>query len=402
MKKQTVNGTDVYTIELSSEQYNIPFFSQNKNKNPWVNYGDDNQMPEFLLNLSTESALHPAILDKKVLLDMGNDIIPVTPDEKTSNFIKNINQYQNLYQLNERVMRDLEVFGGSFLEVTWTKGASNIKRTIASVSHMPYQRFRSGWMDENNIVNEYYYAEKWKRYMAYSDYTIKPAFNKDNITDIPQILYLKKYNVQSFYYPNPVYFGAINDINTLAETSIFNNSNIKNSLNPGVYIIFKEVPKNKEEKDKIIEGLVRRHKGAKKAGNATVFFADGTNNVPEIKQIEANKMHELFKELRNTSTSNVLISHSMPRVVAGEETQGALGSQKEVLEQMELFKQQYTSKQQNFVLQYYNMLMEINGLQPLQFVNEKPSLRMYSEQFLQATMTREELRTMMGLTNNQQ
>jgi len=358
-----------------------------------VRYGSDNMFPNELLQLSVQSSLHTAILDKKVKMGIGKGISYEGPtDKKTEEFIKNPNPYETLDDILEKCYTDLEIFNGFGLQTIWTKD----KKSIAEIYHTPFQNIRSSKANEKGLVEEYFYYDDWKKYTRYNDTEILPAFNKDEYKEFPQLLYAKKYSATNLYYPIPSYVGGLNDINTLYQISVFHNACITNNFQPGIMIIFRGPRPTEDEQDAIVKALEEKYKSAKNAGTPSVFFLDSEQESPQIEQTQISDLDKQYTALTEATKENVILSHSIPRIVSGLEKAGSLGGSKEIVEANMVFYNEYVNKNQNFLLNYFNKIGEINGLKEFTIKNTTPSLFLYSENLLREVLTRNEVRDLFG------
>ncbi len=367
-----------------------PEIIENKRKE-YVEFGKDNQFPQYLLDISKKTALHTAILDKKIKMDNGEGVVPVEDDKKTQLFLDNINPYENIDSLNNKIMSDMEIFGAFYLQIIWAKDG----KSIAEWYHMPYDRIRSGKLNDKNQVDTYFYSEKWEKYTKKQDITEFPAFNKVKDKKKIQIYKGGAYNPASMYYSMPSYIGGLVDIDTLAEISIFHNSAIRNNFAPGALIVFKDRGTD-EEMDTVVKQIEEKYKGSTNAGEPMIFFIEEGQEEPTVQQLDVTNLDKQFQQLSDTADKNVTLAHSIPRIVAGLETPGSLGSSKEVMDASLMFMNQYIKPQQNIVLNTYNKLMEINKMKDVKILNANPSLLLYSEQFLGQVLTKTEIREVFG------
>lgn len=359
-------------------------------KSEIVKFGKDNLFPAKLLELSTQSSLHTAILDKKKRMDLGKGIsYDGDTDAKTDAFIEFCNPYESLNELLEKCAIDLEIFGGFCLNPIWSKDRSQ----IVELYHIPFQNIRSGKNNEFNQVEKYFYSEEWKSYTKPTETIEFTTFSKNN-KDKKQLLYAKQYTPTNFYYPIPSYIGGINDINTLFKISEFHNQCISNNFQPGILIIFKGPIPTTEEQDAIIEALEQKYKN--EAGTPAVFFLDNEQATPQIEQTQVSDLDKQYSTLTEAVKESVVMSHSIPRPVAGLETTGSLGNSKEIIEATELFLNTYIIHQQNFILRQFNKIMKINGFKEVTIANPNPSIFLYSEALLSSVLTQDEIREIFG------
>lgn len=377
-------------VQLASQ--NAPSIIVDK-RSEIVLYGVDNKYPQFLLDLSIQSSLHTAILDKKIKMGIADGFTyDGASDKKTDFFLENPNPYETMNDILEKTYNDLEIFGGFALSVLWAKD----KKNIAQIYHTPFQNIRSGKVNDKNQVTDYYYFDEWSKYTRITDAQRYPAFSPFADKGQPQIFYCKKYSPTNLYYPIPGYVGGINDINTLQEISNFHNACITNNFQPGIMIIFRGPRPSEEEQDVIMKALTEKYKGSQNAGTPSVFFLDTEQQAPQIEQTAISDLDKQYSTLTEAVKESVVMAHSIPRIVAGLETPGSLGGGKEIVEANQIFYNNYVVNNQSFLLRYFNKITEINKLKELEIKNTNNSLLLYSEAMLTTILSRDEQRELFG------
>jgi len=146
----------------------------------YIEFGDKNDYPNYLLSLYNKSAKHNAIVKGKVNYITGNGWATKEEDVKAEEFIKNANPYESLNDVTRKVSIDIEVFGGAYLEIVWSK----IGGQIASICHIDYTKVRS------NKDNTQYWIKDWNDRKAEAEVVL--GYNKD-LREGKQILYIKEY-----------------------------------------------------------------------------------------------------------------------------------------------------------------------------------------------------------------
>lgn len=372
-----------------------PKFDINR-KQEYVKYGADNLLPKRLLDLSIQSSLHTAILDKKIKMVIGEGFTYDGPiNKRTDDFINKANPNESLNDILLKASSDLEVFGGFSLNIIWSKD----KTQIAEIYHVPFQNVRSGKMNNENYVDYYLYNNEWKYSTTIAQCEMLPVFGLDN-REQKQLLYAKKYTPTNFYYPLPAYYGAFNDINTLNEISIFHNACIKNNFQPGILIIFRGPTPTPEEQDALMSALEEKYKSAENAGTPAVFWIEGQpdgKNEPIIEQIPISDLDKQYTTLTEAIKESIVMGHEIPRILAGLEKSGSLGGGKEYLDAQMVFYNDYIKPNQNFILSYFNKIAKINGLKELTIKNLKPNLLMFDSNLLLKVLTTNEIRNLLGL-----
>jgi len=384
---------NVKVIKLGSQRENG--FSTKKEKD-YVWYGDKNDYPQYLLDLSYKSALHTAILDKKVKKVQGlgftYDAEEFGDNKNLDKFLEYANPDESLNDILEKIANDLEIFGGYYLQVIWNKKGTK----ILELYHVPFEKIRSGKVNDKGVVETYFYAEEWKAYMRKLDINEYPSFSTDKDKNKVQIYKCVKYKTGSPYYGAPSYVGATLDIETLAGISDFHNNNLRNSFNPGILLLFRGPEPTEEEMDTIVKNIQTKYGGTNNAGEPIIMFLDGEQREPKIEQLQASDLDKLFDQLNDTSQENVTLAHSIPRIIAGLETPGSLGASKEVIEGSLIFFNDYIEPEQKFILRMMNKLLANNNYPELSIINSNPSIILYSEALLEKVLTQDEMRELFG------
>ena len=147
----------------------------------YIEFGEFNDYPDYLLDLYNKSAKHNAIVRGKVNYIIGNGWKSQEEDPAAQAFIDAPNRYETLAELTRKVSIDIELFGGAYLSVVW----STLGGQLASVSHVDYTRVRT-----SSDNTSYWYKEDWQD--RKSKPRVIPAFNTQQ-REGEQILYIKEY-----------------------------------------------------------------------------------------------------------------------------------------------------------------------------------------------------------------
>jgi len=139
-------------IILNFAEAKQPEYREKKGQG-YIEFGERNDYPNYLLSLYNKSAKHNAIVRGKVNYITGNGWATKEQDVAAELFINKPNEYENLTDLTRKVSIDIEVFGGAYLEVIW----SQIGGKIASLCHIDYTKLRS-----NKDNTQYWYKSNWE------------------------------------------------------------------------------------------------------------------------------------------------------------------------------------------------------------------------------------------------
>jgi len=306
----------------------------------WVNYGDDNLYPQYLVDLYHASPTHNALCTTIAMMIFGEGFEPADLNAKL------LAAQWDLDSELRKCAIDLKIQNGFALEVNWSLDRS----TIANISHLPFENVRSGFCDENEIVDWYYYSRDWL------DKRLEPTpiarFNPDTKNEYPtQILYMKPFSVGSYYYPKPDYIGAINYIELEKEISVFHINNIKNGLSPSFAIHFKNGIPSDEERRMIRRDIENQAAGAQNAGKFWMTFSDEPDRAPTIEPFALSDADKQYQFLSEETTAKIMIGHRVTNPqMFGVMVAGKLGGGSEMEASAELFDQQ--------VVQPFRMILE--------------------------------------------
>jgi hypothetical protein len=323
-------------------------------KGDWVKYGDDNLFPNYLVDLYHCSPTHNALCTTIGMMIYGEGFEPADLNAKL---------LAAQWDLNNELRKcaiDLKIQNGFALEVNWS-----VDRTvIANISHLPFEKIRSGVCDEEEVVQWYYYSRDW------SDSRQEPEaiarFNPETKNEYPtQVLYVKPFSVGSYYYPKPDYIGAINYIELEKEISVFHINNIKNGLSPSFAIHFKNGIPSDEERREIRRDIERQAAGAQNAGKFWMTFSDEPDRAPTIEAFTLSDADKQYQFLSEETTAKIMIGHRVTNPqMFGVMVAGKLGGGSELEASMDLFNQQVVTPYQEVLNEAVITLMQASGVAP--------------------------------------
>lgn len=319
----------------------------------YVEYGKDNDYPEYLNEVYLGSPTHKALVDSISYMIVGNGLQSSDTDARLE--IAKLN-------LDETALRcavDLKIHGGYYLECIW----SNDNSRVAEVNHIPFEKIRVAEKNDDGEVDGYWYSEDWSK-VTRKGYRPEwvPMFSTEERGGV-QILCIKPFSVGSDYYPKPDYLGALNYIELEKEISTFHINNIKNGLFPSAFIIWKNGIPDVRERNKLMAEMENDLGGAKNAGKMVNLFSDGQESAPEVVAFDSNNADSQYEFLSKECTDKIMIGH---RVVTpalfGVKTAGQLGQQEELKMGEEIFMRTRVSPLRKILLQGFETVLTANGI----------------------------------------
>lgn len=242
----------------------------------YVYFGDDNLYPEKLIHLYNSSAMHKTCATA-VSEGIFGEGISVIGQEYIN--LKG----ETIDDVFERITLDYLLYGGYAINVVWNKE----RTAIVEIYHLPFNNVRSGKMDENDEVNEYFYSSDWSNLRKHKEVAYRAFDSTDNKGDnASQIYYYFNYTPGQDIYPLPGYASAINDITLDGKISRFHVNNISNGLAPSLFISFKNGIPTPEQRREVYKEIEDTYAGEENAGRFFLSFSDA-DTAPEVTPITA-------------------------------------------------------------------------------------------------------------------
>lgn len=361
---------------LKLKEYQERSYAEKPSNQGFVNYGDDNLFPQYLIDLYKSSATHNALCTSIAYMIFGDGVQADTLEARLK-----IEEW-GLQDEVRKACLDLKIQGGFALEVVYSIDRS----TIAKVRHCPFENIRSAEVDENEDVNFYYYSKDW------ADKSCEPevvrAFDPSDSVDYPvQILYIKPFSPGSYYYPKPDYIGSIDYIELDKEIGKYHINNIKNGLAPSFTIHFKNGVPAQEERLRIRNDIERQLAGATNAGKFIVTYSDSPDRKPDFEPFPLSDADKQYQFLSTEVSDKIMVGH---RVVSsamfGVKTAGQLGNTQELEIASELFDRQVIKPYQRIVKSALESIFIAAGAPTLVSVEEVPPMEPVEAEKLSETV----------------
>ena len=309
----------------------------------YIQYGDRNDYPNYLVELFNKSAKHNAIVRHKVHYITGNGWTG-----SGEAFIESPNRSESLDDLTRKVSLDMELFGGAFMEVIWGIGK------VSEIWHCDYTKFRT-----NKDNTQFWYKEDWKD--SKEKYEVYPAFNPKNPQG-KQILYLKEYRPNGGVYTLPSYFGALNYIESDIEVSKHVLGNAKTGFSASKLITLPNGEPSPEEQRVVHNKFKNTYTGADGIKYMLAFVNDASRKpiVDDLGQSDLTK--EDFGQVDQLIQTNIFSGHQVTTPsIFGIAVAGQLGTRTEMRDGYEIFKNTYVNGKQMFLESAFNMLAGYAG-----------------------------------------
>ena len=337
----------------------LPVFSEVFQRYPWVYYGENNQMPSYLISRYNNCAIHKAVVISKREQIMGDGLVSINNPMATVNLI---NKNENVSDVMKKCALDLILFGGYSLNVIWSRD----RKEIAEIYHLDFSRVRCGKLNDEDEIEKFYYSPDWSNIRKYPP-TEYDAFNQD-ASDASQVYYYKQYQPSNSYYPQPDYSGALAAIEIDVNIKEFHANNLKNGMMPSLWINMNNGIPGEEEQRLVTRALESQFTSVNNAGRPIISFNESKELSPEITQIATSGNDQYYQTIYEDIVRTILSAH---RVSSGElygiSTAGKLGTRNEIVDHSEYYRKFIIRPYQNELLPTFDKLVSMKFQKPTSF-----------------------------------
>jgi hypothetical protein len=363
-------------IVLQFDRALQPVFTEKKNKG-YVEYGELNNYPEYLLSLYNESPKHGAIVKGKSTYIYGrafeNKGVANSRGESWNDILK-------------KCVKDDELFRGYYLQIIWNRA-----KQISEVYHIDFSKVRV-----SKDLSCFYIKNDWldwkEKPREYPQFNVNEPYGS-------QIYYKREYNPTSAIYPLPSYFQGLNYIESDIEVSRHILGNAKQGFVGSTLINLNNGdPINEEHKGEVEKGLLKKFTGDS-GKRVVIMFNKSKENSADIQNLGTTMLtKEDFTNINNLIQQEIFASHQITSPsLFGIKTEGQLGGRTEIRDAYEIFNNTYVQERQEEFNQVFTDFRNLKGevgefnivpLEPLKFE--------FTEAIMVANLTQNEIRELMG------
>ena len=366
-------------ITIKFAQAEQPRFEEKRAKG-YVEFGGNNNYPEYLIGLFNESPKHGAIIKSKTNYIFGQGWDGVEQKANTKGETWN--------QITKKCILDDELFGGYYLQVIY-----NLLGQIKDVYHLEYHKVRT-----NKEQNEFQVKNDWQDNKEKP--RVYPAFNIQDPT-ASQVLFVKQYNPKSDIYPLPNYFQGLNYIESDVQVSRHILGNAKDGFVATTLINLNGGEPAEEAKEAVERGIKKKFTGCE-GDRVVIMFNKSKDNSAEILPLSSTMLtKEDFTNVNNLIQQEIFACHQVTSPsLFGIKTEGQLGGSTEIRDAYKIFANTYVNERQQAIEEVFNQLFNYVGIKgEYELIPVEPLSFEFSESVMAANMTRDEIREKLGLAS---
>jgi capsid portal protein len=274
-----------------------------KGTNKWVNWGENNKLPEYLWDAYLKCSNLQTIVNSIYDYVVGEGI--------TSNFTEDITN------VIEKCILDYIIFGGFTLECI-----RNRKGDIATINYVNVMNIRV-----NEELTTAFYSDKWGSY-AGRNITELPLYNENEVQD--HFIYFYRGNITRGINPIPTYIGCLKSVEILNGTRNFHLNNLKNNFQVNAIINLNNGNIKKKELEEIKDKLETNFTGTDNAGKFLLINNPDREHQATVVRLESDKFGDLYSNLQTSSENDLFVAFRINPILVGQNV--ATGFSKEEFE----------------------------------------------------------------------
>ena len=357
-------------IQLQS--YTAPSIIEQKNKD-WVQYGDDNNYYQYLIDLyhgsPTNNACIKGIADQ--IYGLGLELT------SSSKNLPGYIEFKTMFSADDlrAIIMDLKMLGQASFQLIKSKD----KKKYVKAKHFPQQTLRPAKCNDKGEIEKYYYYPDWANIKRGTQPTEIRAWGYDESSN-ECILTIKPYSTGSFYFAPVDYQGGTQYANLESEISNFHINNIMNGLAPSMLINFNNGQPPAEVKDTVEAQIKSKFGGSSNAGRFIISWNDGKDSSADITPVQLSDAHNQYQFLSTESMTKIMVAHRVvsPLLLGIKDGTGFGNNAEELKSASILFDNVVIRPFQRLVIDAvtkvlnhngYNLNMYFKTLQPLEFTD---------------------------------
>lgn len=299
----------------------------------FIEWGDGNQYPEYLLDLYENVATLKSVIDGCVDYIAGDDVTIQPLRASLGGGVMNAKGDTIVEQVRD-IAKDYEMYGGFALQV--------IRGRDGRPSEVHYIDMR--YLRMNKECNVFYYCEDWKK-KGKNNVICYPKFLADldwmTLTDeqrnahASSILFVK--DIRTKTYPSPKYAAAVKSCEIERCIDDFHLNSINNGFTGSYIINFNNGVPTPEIQEEIEDNFNEKFSGHQNAGRIGFSWNKTKESATTIEQVKVEDFGEKYKSLADTARQRIFTSFKANPNLFGIPTESLGFSQEEYESAFRLF-----------------------------------------------------------------
>ena len=357
----------IHVVNLSS--YNRPKVTEDKRKE-WVNYGEDNNYYQYLIDTYTSSTTNNAIINGVSNMIYGKGLDALDSSTKTDEYAALRSIFHN--DCLKKIALDLKLLGEASFQVLYKD-----KQVVRS-EHFPRQTLRAEKCNEKGEIEAYYYFADWGKLKPNDKPQRIAAFGYGNGKE-PEIKIVKKY-VSGYDYYCPVdYVGGLAYGELESEISDYLINDVQNGFSGTKVVNFNNGVPDREKQMSIKNDVMHKLTGAR-GEKVIIAFNNNAESKTTIDDVPLNDAPAHYEYLANECSAKLMVAHRVtsPLLLGIRTGNNGLGNNADEIKTASLLFQNITIRPyQDLIIDSIDQILAVNGislklyfktLQPLEFI----------------------------------
>lgn len=338
----------------------LPTERRNTGKD-FVEWGDRNSYPDFLLGLYNDATTLRSIINGNVDFIVGDDVAILPLDGKFIGGIMNAKGDTIVEQVKD-LARDKEIYGGFALQVI-----RSLDGSIAEIHHIDMRFLRM-----NKDCNVFYYSEKWgeggrKKVIVYPAFM--PNLKWETLSDeekdrhASSILFAK--DIRTQVYPAPVYGAKSSIIACQIESAVseYHWNSLNTDFCPPAIINFNNGDPGDEIKEEIMEDLEEKFSGYQNGKRFMASWNKDKGSAVTIETIHTDDFSERYKALIESSRRQIFTAFRAIPLLFGLTSEANTGFSTDEFEQsFKLYNRTHIRPIQRMICDAYDKIYGMKGV----------------------------------------
>ena len=364
---------NLHIVNLAS--YNRPKISEDKNRD-WVEYGEDNDYYQYLIDLYTESTTNNAIINGVANMIYGKGLDALDSNKKTNEYAAMRSIFSD--SCLRKVVLDLKLLGEGSMQVLYQKGE------VKKAEHFPRQTLRAEKCNEDGEIEAYYYHHNWAKVKRSDKPKRIAAFGFGNGNE-PEIKIIKKY-VSGYDYYCPVdYQGGLAYAELESEISDYLINDVQNGFSGTKVVNFNNGVPDREKQMQVKNDVMHKLTGSR-GEKVIIAFNNNAESKTTVDDLPLNDAPQHYEYLSRECQNKLIVAHRVtsPLLLGIRTENNGLGSNSEEIETASLLFDNITIKPyQDLITDCLDDILAVNGislklyfktLQPLAFIDTDNAL----------------------------
>jgi hypothetical protein len=343
--------SNIQVIQLA--EYKQPIIKEN-NREEWVEYGENNDFFDFLIERHKKSTTNNAIINTITRLIYGKGLTALDANTKP-------NEYAQLITLISsddvrKNLGELKLLGQCAIQVHYDKKRDRVLKAF----HVPVNLLRAEKCNKDGEITGYYYSDNWQDVKKFQPKRLDAfGYGSGEI----EILYVKPYSVGMKYYSNVDYQGALPYCTLEEEISDYLINLTQRRFTPTLLMNFNNGTGTPEQQDEVHRSIKNKFTGSK--GEPYILsFNKNKDSAATIDSIQLDNAPEHYSFLSEECLRKIMLGHQVtsPLIFGIATTTGFSSNADELKNSLTIFDNLVIKPFQDLYLDAIEKILAFNGI----------------------------------------